>query len=158
MKKLRLFAAFVAVLSLTECGEKDNTAAYNWNLAVKNATDKDIVIENYATGAYGVEAVTIAPGQSGSVGGLLYLGRADNNTPMPDIFEAEDTLPFGDATAMLLPDGDYWVEMTVGGKAVSGKVWTRKHWSFTSDNFSCTYSLTVTDEFLAGLDSPEPGQ
>lgn len=159
MKKTLSFAVSAALLLIAACVDKGHpTAAYNWNLVVKNSTDREIVIENHATGSYGAATVTIAPGERGSVGGLLYLGNIDSNTPIPDIVETDDTLPFGAATAMLLPEGDYWLEMTVGGKVVSGKVWTRKHWSFDSDNFSCTYSLAVTDEFLAGLESSEPKQ
>ena len=159
MKRVSLFAAMAAVITLAGCGEKEHpTAAYKWNLEVTNGTDKEIVVTNSASGGYGDIIVPIAPGESGTVGGLLYMDRADNDTPMQDMFEADDTLPFGDFFTMLLPEGDYWVEMTVGGKAVPGKVFTRKHWSFASDNLSCTYSLTVTDEFLAELESPEPQQ
>ncbi len=151
MKKIILLAAVAAMAAA--CGEKDHpTAAYEWNLEVTNGTDKEIVVTNSASGSYGEITVPIAPGESGTVGGLLYRGPVESNSPMQDTKDPDDTLPFGNASTMLLPEGEYWVEMTVGGKAVSGKVWTRKHWSFSSDNFSCTYSLTVTDEFLAGLE------
>ncbi len=159
MKKSLLFGVFAALLSLAGCkGEDLPTTAYNWNMAVTNGTDKEIVIENSASFMYGAETVTIAPGKSGTVGGVLHMVRTDNTTPMPDTVEADDSLPFGAASAQLLPDGEYWLDMTVGGEAVSGKIWTRKHWSFASDNFSCTWSLTVTDEFLARLESPETEQ
>ncbi len=155
MKKVILMAA-VAVMAAA-CGEKEHpTANYEWNLEVTNGTDKEIVVTNSASGGYGDIIVPIAPGESGTVGGLLYRGPVESNSPMQDTKEPDDILPFGDATLMLLPEGEYWLEMTVGGEAVPGKVWTRKHWSFSSDNFSCTYSLTITDEFLAGLESPEP--
>lgn len=154
MKNLFLMVAAAVVIALTGCDKDDPKADYNVILKVTNQTDKEIELVN-ALGITGNDMlVKIAPGTSGTTTGKLYSGPAESSEPQQDYFDAEDILPFGNALATQLPEGEYWVDMTVGGEAVSGKIWTRKYWTFSSDNFNRTYSLTVTNEFLAEIGTP----
>jgi hypothetical protein len=153
--------AATATLIMTGCDKNDPTVDYCVVLEVKNDTDREIVLTNSTAVNARNMSVTIGPGASGSTVCKLYSGPAAQDSPLEDHFEDDDVLPFGDATLSQLPEGGYWVNMTLGGAAVDGKVWTRKHWTFRADGRNRVYSLTVTGEFIDGFitklePSPDP--
>jgi hypothetical protein len=129
-----------------------------WFLEVTNETDKEIVMENKAAGNIHLYATTINPGQRGTVLGVLFYGSNKSGGPQQDNLSPDDFLPFGDTPTPQLPEGEYWVEMTVDGTVVSGEIWKRKHWSFRSTDYDRWYLLTITDAFLESLIHQNAGQ
>lgn len=150
MKKILLFAAFVTVVTLTGCN-KGNDTPYLWVIEVTNETDKEIVITNKIGETIHLQTTVIAPGASGTTLGVLSYGPNRRSGSQPDNLVADDILPFGNATTVQLPDGEYWLSMTIGGMDISGEVWKRKHWSFKSTMHDRWYSLTITDAFIESL-------
>lgn len=125
---------------------------YEWKFVVANETgDKEIIVtQDYPYGPF-PHIFALAPKRSDVIWAEYLLGSEATGV-MPDFFE--------DGSLRLVVGGfdyvrgDYEVypfTMTVDGKKISSDIWLRKHWSFSSELYVATYTLTVTDELLASL-------
>lgn len=167
MKKAFLLAAVAAAFTaaLTGCNDDDPVYRSDRNFAVKNATDRTIVVTGAESGGWYIfTPITIAPGESkfvftdildvpGGYGYGSYYGDVEDYN-RKDELNPDYLIPFGDGESVL--------DMTVGETKAPAAVWQRKHWDFMSNYTDTFYTLTVTDALLESLSpagpDPDPEQ
>ncbi len=125
-KALQFFALLAFTFSMTGCHDY----TYFVDFCVENKTEIDIVVEESGN------EITIKPGEEQVINEKRVM-RVTSYFP-EDYYEEE---PF--------PVSSY--RLKTNDKYVSSEIWARKHWDFTSEEYSVTYTLIITGELIESV-------
>ncbi len=146
MKRLIVFIMFVILFCC--CRDKETVIidySYEWDFFIENDTNKEILItEDCPYGPFDGPYI-LANGDIKQVSGLWQLG-GESKAKLEDNLRNDFRI-----SHFSLGDG-YPFTMTIDGANVPDEIWLRKYWSFESDFYVRTYTLTVTDELLRQLE------
>lgn len=122
---------------------------------VENGTDdKPVVIfeEDPINGTPATVEVTLEPNQRDTIKVQSTVGYSA--TPLEDDYTDENfpLFAYGDRVNGII---GFLYSITVDDKKVSDEIWLRKNWSYESNNYLRTYTLTVTNELLDALPPEE---
>ncbi len=125
-KTLQLIALFTLAFFMTGCHDY----TFFVDFYVENRTEVDIVVEESGN------EITIKPGEEQIINEQRV--RSVTSYFPEDYYEEE-----------LFPVSSYCLK--TNDKYVSSEIWSMKHWDFTSEEYSVTYTLIITGELIESV-------
>jgi hypothetical protein len=154
MKKYLL--SMVSIISCLACDRGNDVIEiidyeFGRRFIVENNTSNSvIVITSQLTYGPNDIVINLAPTKSTMLFFTTEAGRLSEKNLEDDLDDHDSPLfAYGNRDEGIT---GYFVSMTIDGEVVSNDVMLRQYWSFSSDFYNRAYTLTITDELLAGLE------